>query len=585
MKLSPAAAHFLTPQLSTILFAIKGLSAVALALTIAFYMQLERPFWAVVAAMMLQGRPQVGLVAEKSLLLIAATICGGLIGCLILESFLHHPALAIATLAVTTFIASYVGSAHRHVNYTYGCALVPVTASIVTLLAGADAPHLTSKAIFDILVSRLSEVSVGAVCATLCSALIVPSRLGSLHRLHAESLVQETIDCLASAFDVKTDLKEIRQRKRHLLVTISILLDESRAAKLESPGNYAGLIAHEALNLVIMIQAVIRYRLKHKILPLSLFDTIHVALAKQKYQPITTGQTRGLLKYVLLQNPLCPAALDQFKPPLIGDLLELVENIDKHLNAMLAACRNKHNGATPIKPRLSHDFTSNGLIALRSTVYIISSSSFWLMSGGTPSQVMMIIIPLLFAQLFSTVPNPSAVIRKLIMGALVAVPVGTLWAMNLLSFGTGNFEILLIIFLIPLFFALITMAYAPSAPGGIAFSFVYVLMVQPDNYMPFDFYTSLSLSLGVIAGLCILYVCVAIVPKPMAKHTQINALRHLARKASRLEQGVLDQAAFQSTAKGVMLHLARHSENHPRGDKSVGRAMQLFNKAMRKGNL
>jgi len=62
MALNPVISHFIMPNKRTIIFACKGVLSMAAALFIAMHLELDRPFWAVVASMLLQARPESGLV-------------------------------------------------------------------------------------------------------------------------------------------------------------------------------------------------------------------------------------------------------------------------------------------------------------------------------------------------------------------------------------------------------------------------------------------------------------------------------------------------------------------------------------------
>lgn len=57
---SPVISHFLTPNRNTVIFAVKGVISMAAALFISMHLELDRPYWAVVASMLLQARKRAG---------------------------------------------------------------------------------------------------------------------------------------------------------------------------------------------------------------------------------------------------------------------------------------------------------------------------------------------------------------------------------------------------------------------------------------------------------------------------------------------------------------------------------------------
>lgn len=73
------------PEKQALIFAVRGLIAVAASLFIAMYLNLERPYWALISAVFLQNRPESGLVIEKGLCQIAGTLIGGLFALIVLN--------------------------------------------------------------------------------------------------------------------------------------------------------------------------------------------------------------------------------------------------------------------------------------------------------------------------------------------------------------------------------------------------------------------------------------------------------------------------------------------------------------------
>ena len=83
------------PDRRTLIFAIKGVISMALALYVAMFLNLERPYWALVSAVFLQIRPESGLVIEKGLCQIGGTLVGARAVIVILNWITHYPELAL----------------------------------------------------------------------------------------------------------------------------------------------------------------------------------------------------------------------------------------------------------------------------------------------------------------------------------------------------------------------------------------------------------------------------------------------------------------------------------------------------------
>src|SRR5690554_3970111 len=84
ITLPPLLAQLLTPNKRSVIFALKEVISMALALFVSMYLQLDRPYWALVSAVFLQIRPESGLVIEKALCQISGSVVGGGAGILIL---------------------------------------------------------------------------------------------------------------------------------------------------------------------------------------------------------------------------------------------------------------------------------------------------------------------------------------------------------------------------------------------------------------------------------------------------------------------------------------------------------------------
>ncbi|MCP1314768.1 FUSC family protein, partial [Halomonas sp. 707D7] len=69
----PLLKTYLMPDVTAVQFAIKTTVAMMLALYIAFFFDLERPYWALISAAFLQVRPMSGMVIEKGICQLGGT--------------------------------------------------------------------------------------------------------------------------------------------------------------------------------------------------------------------------------------------------------------------------------------------------------------------------------------------------------------------------------------------------------------------------------------------------------------------------------------------------------------------------------
>ncbi|WP_418138654.1 FUSC family protein [Marinomonas sp. RS-M-Aa-14] len=122
------------PEKQAVIFALKGVIAMALALTIALSLNLDRPYWALVSAVFLQMRPESGLVIEKAICQIVGTVIGGLFGILLLMQFMSYPYVALGVLALWLGLNAALSAMVRQANFVYAFAMAAVTAEIIVLM-------------------------------------------------------------------------------------------------------------------------------------------------------------------------------------------------------------------------------------------------------------------------------------------------------------------------------------------------------------------------------------------------------------------------------------------------------------------
>ena len=121
---------FLTPSPQAVKFALKGVIAMFLALYIALWADLERPYWAMISAAFLQIRPMSGMVIEKGLCQLGGTLVGAGIGILIMALFAQARVPALMMLTAWIMLCIYSASLTRN-NFAYGFVMGAVTAMLV----------------------------------------------------------------------------------------------------------------------------------------------------------------------------------------------------------------------------------------------------------------------------------------------------------------------------------------------------------------------------------------------------------------------------------------------------------------------
>lgn len=516
MRVNPVLSHFIMPNRRTIVFALKGVISMSLSLFIAMYLELDRPFWAVVASMLLQARPESGLVIEKGLYLVAGSLLGAVVATIILSNFSEYPEIAMALLTAWLGMASFLSARVQHVNYHYFYGLTAVTAVLITLLVISDASTVSSMQIFNVAKARVSEAMVGAFCAGFVSVLFLPLRLRDVLQTHAENVVKGLFAAAHSELSGEPSDNQRYKSVGAMLAAISQLNHDARASSFDGPQG-AGraracyFICNESILIGSTVQAL-GYEIGSGSQKISdqlltcvdeaqqLFGTLgKVQSYKERIDEL--HRVRKSLAYYKLSGPIShPAEVMVFRMlcNIVSRMVRVLDMADSIKHQRIIRLKARH-----IPPY--QDALISGLMALRTMLVFAACSWLWIGSGSPPSVVMMMVLPPFFSIAFAHASVPEAVVSKIAIGAFISIPVSAAVALSLLSAGSGSFEILLLVMGAPLYVGLMAVSWPPTAPYGIGFCLPFSIITQPGNSMTFSADATVTTGMALICGLGILY--------------------------------------------------------------------------------
>ncbi|MBJ3814017.1 FUSC family protein [Shimwellia pseudoproteus] len=189
-------------------YALRNTLAMCLALTIAYWLELDEPYWAMTSAAVVSF-PTVGGVISKSFGRAAGSILGATAALIIAGHTLNDPWLFTLSMAGWLALCTWVSSQYQN-NVAYAFALAGYTAAIIAF------PTINLDDISEIWMiaeARVCEVMLGLLCGGMMM-MILPSLsdgstlLSSLKNMHARLLEhatllwrQETTDTIRSAHE------------------------------------------------------------------------------------------------------------------------------------------------------------------------------------------------------------------------------------------------------------------------------------------------------------------------------------------------------------------------------------------------
>jgi uncharacterized membrane protein YccC len=149
------------------LFSAKAFVAACLALYIALWIDLPRPYWAMTTVYVV-SQPFAGTTLSKALYRLLGTTLGGVAAVVLVPNLVNSPELLTAALALWTGLCVFLSQLDRR-PHSYIFMLAGYTAPIIGF-PSVDDPG----AIFITAISRVQEIGLGIICASVVGALVVP---------------------------------------------------------------------------------------------------------------------------------------------------------------------------------------------------------------------------------------------------------------------------------------------------------------------------------------------------------------------------------------------------------------------------
>lgn len=169
-------------------YALRNTIAMCLALTFAYYLDLDEPYWAMTSAAVVSF-PTVGGVISKSLGRIAGSLLGAMAALIIAGHTLNEPWFFLLMMSAWIGLCTWA-CAHFTNNVAYAFQLAGYTAAIIAF----PMVHITEVTeLWDIAQARVCEVIVGILCGGMMM-MILPSSsdatalLTALKNMHSRLL-------------------------------------------------------------------------------------------------------------------------------------------------------------------------------------------------------------------------------------------------------------------------------------------------------------------------------------------------------------------------------------------------------------
>lgn len=560
------------------MFVFKVLLSIYLAGLIAMRMGFSSPSTAMITVIVVMNR-QSGMVLAKAFYRILGTIVGSIAAVVITALFPQQPVLLL--LATSIWVGLCAGGALMFRNFrSYGFVLSGYTVAIIALPA---VNHPTQ--VFDLAVSRLTEVLLGLLVSAVVFDVVFPARLRDSLRTATEDLIAGFLDLVRDG--TRGALPREKMEQAHLrFVRGSMALEDLRASVVfEDPEARVRSRRMRLLNQRFMAAST-RFQSLHHLINRLLRDDPDDPVAgalMQLYRPLgdalaarrpgdhddVTARLDAVLeaqpgRAAALRAGLPKARLDDFETG-ASLLLRLTGEL-RDMTHTAAALRRPGLGGPVTRPSekvhfsYATDYLSVGVTVLRSFLVSLILGLAWIQSGWASGANAMANVVALTA-ILAAVPNPHVTAAQIAQGFSIGLVFAFLCltlvmpridSYPMLVLGTAPF-LMLSIYLStrpPLFGLSLGMCLGTLVPLGIG--------LEPN----LDVAAFLNNGVAFLVGAVLALVAFQIAPSVIGTLAQRRRLlTELRRQVALAARAPLDGLAprFESVSRDLFLQVVNHT--------------------------
>ncbi|MBV8664559.1 MAG: FUSC family protein [Hyphomicrobiales bacterium] len=224
-----AAGQALRDWAPALLFGLRLWASVSLALYVAFWIQLDEPYWAGTSAAIV-CQPQLGASLRKGWYRLIGTMIGAAMSVLLVACFTQDRVLFLAALAAWAAACAFASTILRNFG-SYSAVLAGITVAIVGGDLLGPAGGLDANSAFLFAVSRASEVCLGIVCAGFVLAGTdlggAPRRLATLFADLSADITADFAHTLSTAARDFDEMTPVRRQFVQRIVALDPVIDQT----------------------------------------------------------------------------------------------------------------------------------------------------------------------------------------------------------------------------------------------------------------------------------------------------------------------------------------------------------------------
>ncbi len=425
-------------------YLFKVLLACLLAMWLSLRFELDQPRTALLTvAIVMQSRS--GMVFAKSYYRLLGTLVGVLVSFVLVALFAQERMLFLAYMALWIGLCTAGSMIYRN-HQSYAFVLAGYTLCIVGLPATL-APEQT----FAIGVTRISEIMIGLISATLVSDLVFPQRMWDVMLASVRRRFQDFSDLLRAAASQPADLVPGRLAVLRFIGDIFSLESFRASAVMENDESRLQRLRLSRMNQEFMevsttfhafMQLLLRQRrqgrgnvaeaLQVLLQPLSAATSLDGHSARTEHEALQIAVQfeklrAGFGTTIETARRQLPAPLDEQARIAFETGVELLQRLTEELHAyvrtygaLAAPAGATLATAEPVSPRLEmhYDPLAVALAGFRGALALAVLAAVWILTDWR-SGLEAITIGVITSTLFATAPSPTQAIRQFFMGAVL----------------------------------------------------------------------------------------------------------------------------------------------------------------------
>ncbi|HEX8992969.1 MAG TPA: FUSC family protein [Anaerolineales bacterium] len=558
-------------------FALKVCLATLLAMGLSMQLQLDQPRTAMITVFVVM-QPHTGMILAKSLYRIGATMAGTLASLLLVSLFAQERVLFVAGLALWIGLCTAGAAFYRNFR-SYGFVLAGYTAAMIGLPA-AQQPD----AFFPIAVTRLSEVTLGILCAGVVSDVIFPRRLSDAIVGNVQNRYTDFIAFIRASLSGAAGSR-VLEKMQLRLVSHAITLESIRtAAVLEDPEVRARDLRLRKLNSEFMAAST-TFHSFHQLLKrltksqapaglalTTLYESLGATLVSGEV-PRSAVDARRAIRRIAATRVLLSRRVTELHqtlsvaadPQTMLDFETAVELLFRFLRELHAYTRTY--ATLPEKlpgPKPPDDIRfavhTDPLVALlsggRAFAAILLTGTFWVVSAW-PYGISALMNAAIVSALFAAAPDPPRAVRQMVTGFTCGFLVALMFKFLVMPSLDGFAQ--LGASMAPLLVAGAFLATRPKLVGvGTGFLIFFSYIVSPGNPMQFNPVDAANDGIATIMGIAAAGVMFGIFIPTTGLWLKRRVMRQLRNQVVRACFDRLDGLAyrFESCIRDVLHKLA-----------------------------